>query len=296
MPKAVITGAAGFAGFSVTRELLSRGYKVYAILKPGSAHNARLSDLSGDLDSVELDCAEFDKISDYINEKCDLFINLAWFGGRDDFYIQKNNIDCCLMALESASRLGCSRFIGIGSQAEYGISAGCMTEELMPSPINAYGSAKVSAMYLSKKRSEQLDIEWIWGRIFSLYGDYEPSGRMLPDLIVNLKAGRNVSLSSCEQNWDYLHVTDAARAIACLAEKGHSGEIYNIANGDYKPLKVFTETVQKLLECNGIICYGSKADPFVSLQPDVTKLMAHTGWKPIVGFEEGVLKFANEEN
>ena len=296
MKKAVITGAAGFAGYSVTRELIDRGYEVYAVLRPDSEHNKRLSGLSGNIHIFEIDQMAFDKIYRYIPDNCDEFYHLAWSGKRDDFADQVKNIDYCLEALESAGKLNCRRFIGIGSQAEYGICDIIMREDLTPHPINAYGAAKTAAMYLSKRRAEQLGMEWVWGRIFSLYGDYEPSGRMLPDLIRSLKNNKDIRLSSCEQDWDYLHVRDAARAIVLLGEKGHSGQIYNIANGSYRPLKEYVEEARSLFAYCSEIKYGDRAEPFIALRPDVSKLIEHTGWKPVIGFSEGVMKFANEED
>ncbi len=296
MSKAVITGAAGFAGFSVTKELLDRGYEVYAVLRPGSEHNERLNGLTGDLHTLELDQTDFDRIADDIGSPCDLFFHLAWSGGRNDLEAQNSNIENSLKALESAGKLHCRRFIGIGSQAEYGICDIIISEDLTPDPINAYGAAKTAAMNLTKSRAEQLDIEWVWGRIFSLYGDYEPSGRMLPDLIDSLISDKDIKLSSCEQYWDYLHVRDAAKAIVLLGEKGHSGEIYNIANGSYRPLKEYVEEAKGLFDYKGKITYGEKADPFISLKPDISKLTEHASWKPEIGFSEGVLRFANEKN
>ncbi len=291
MRKAVITGAAGFAGYSTTIELLNRGYEVFAILRPGSEHNARFKSFGDNLHLIELDCSEFDKICDSVDTECDIMYHLAWFGRRDDFKAQKNNVDYCLMALESASSLGCKRFVGIGSQAEYGFTDELIKENTFPHPINAYGAAKLAALNLSQIRSKQLGIEWVWGRIFSLYGDNEPSGRLFPDLIRTLRLNNPVNLSSCEQNWDYLHVRDGASAILSIGERGFAGEVYNIANGNYKPLKCFVEEARSVLNSNSEIIYGPRAVPFISLQPDVSKISEHTGWLPKISFREGVLNF-----
>ena len=291
MKKAVITGAAGFAGFSTTKELLKQGYEVYALLRPGSEHNSRFSSCEENLHLIELDCKDFDSIHNHIHVDCDVFYHLAWFGGRDDFEVQKNNIDYCIKALKSASKLGCKRFIGIGSQAEYGLCSELIDENVLPNPINAYGASKLAALYLSKDLSVKLGIEWVWGRIFSLYGDNEPDGRLFPELIHNLRNDRPVNLSSCEQNWDYLHVRDGARAIVALGKSGHPGEIYNIANGQYRSLKEYVEEAKSILNSNSVITYGEKADPLVSLQPDISKITDHTGWRPLISFEEGVTCF-----
>ncbi|MBE5910030.1 NAD-dependent epimerase/dehydratase family protein [Pseudobutyrivibrio sp.] len=293
--RVIVTGAAGFAGYSLTRELLEQGHEVYAILRPNSKHNDRFYNVNGNLHLVELDCVDFDKIADKILCQCDVFYHLAWFGGRDDFEGQNANIDYTIKAIESAAKSGCKRFVGIGSQAEYGVCEGLITEDQMPRPINAYGAAKVAALYLSKRRAEQLGVEWIWGRIFSLYGDLEPAGRMLPDVLDKMKHDEAVSLSSCEQNWDYLHVVDAAKAIAALGKSGHAGEIYNIANGNYAPLMTFIDRAKTELKSKSEVKFGERVNPFISLQPDVSKIKAHTGWSPKICFEDGIVAFVDNK-
>ena len=44
------------------------------------------------------------------------------------------------------------------------------------------------------------------------------------------------------------------------------------------------------------LTFGKKADPFISLKPDISKLKEHTSWEPEIGFSEGVLRFADEKN
>lgn len=297
----IVTGAAGFAGYSLTMHLIMCGYKVYAIVRPGSSHNERLKPeniletikrskyhKAANLDTkfvenhlcvIELDCGDYDRIPELVDSKCEYFYHLSWFGGRDDFYVQSKNIKYAVMAVEAAAKIGCKRFFGTGSQAEYGVKNGIITEDLLPEPINAYGDAKVSALYLTKCRTRQLGLDWIWGRIFSLYGLYEPSGRMLPDLVSKLKNGEKVYLSDCTQYWDYLDAEDAAEEIIAIGEKGKNGEVYNIANGHYKPLRVFVEEICADLNCSiDLVEFGKKSNPFISLKPSMNKIYNDTGY------------------
>ncbi len=289
---AVVTGAAGFAGYSLTKQLVDDGYRVYAVVRPGSKHNKRLEGL--DLNIIELDASEYDKLPKMINCKCDYFFHLAWSGGRDSFDEQVINIAQAISALEASVSLGCNRFIATGSQAEYGVCDSIIDERLLPKPVNAYGAAKVSAMYLTKRRAEQLGIEWIWARIFSLYGKYEPSGRMLPDVVDKLINKAEVKLSSCAQYWDYLDVEDAAKALIALAEKGQNGEVYNVANGDCRPLKEYVKEIVSVVAKDAIVEFGNPPTPFISLKPDVSKIVEHTGWKPTIDFKEGIRKVLEE--
>ena len=187
--KAIVSGAAGFAGYHVTEKLIEHGYFVYALVREGSSHNHRLEHFSDEeISLVPCDMSEMSHLSEKISDSCDVFYHLAWAGGRNDFTQQTDNIAPTIYAVEQAAKLRCKRIVCIGSQAEYGaVETELIEESRIPNPHCAYGSAKVAACYLSRNRADQLGIEWIWGRIFSLYGKYEPGNRMLPFLVNAIK-------------------------------------------------------------------------------------------------------------
>ena len=302
---AIVTGAFGFAGANLTEHLLDYGYKVYAIGRKGSSHNERFSE-SESLKKVLIDMEDYDKVAEYIDEEdirsagAIALFHLSWGGQRDDFDTQRRNIDGSLKFLDSAKEIKDKclksknmdvsvRVIGIGSQAEYGVKDGLITEDLSLEPFSAYGSCKAAAYYLMESKARILGIDFIWGRIFSLIGKYEPSGRMLPDVVRKLAAGEVVNLSSCEQYWDYLDAGDAADAIIALFEKGLTGEVYNIANGDYDRLMNFVDRAAKYVGAkDDLISYGNRANPFVSLAVSSEKIKKDTGWEPKVSFEESI--------
>ena len=292
--RAIVTGAAGFAGVNLTECLVHQGYYVFAICRPGSQHNERLIKYSGqNLKVIELDISEINQLPDMVPEAngADLLFHMAWTGGRDNFFEQKKNIDQSIAVLNTASKLNVVRFVGTGSQAEYGVKTDVIREDDFPAPFSSYGAAKLSACYLTKNLASQLGIEWVWGRIFSLIGKYEPSGRMLPDLIKRLKNGEKATLSSCQQYWDYLDAADCGTAFLAIGERGRNGEIYNVANGNYRRLKEFTSEICRIYHIDEAnIHYGSDPVPFVSLQPSVRKIMKDTGWKPEVLFKQSVLE------
>lgn len=283
----IITGAAGFTGYSLTEVLSEHGYRVYAVVRPGSVYNEIIRSIKNVI-LIELDLKDIKSIPQYIDVSPEIMIHLVWHGKRYDLDTQHKNIQWTLDALDAAIALGCRRFFGAGSQAEYGATLETQVEDMMPNPFCAYGAAKVSACFLSRYRAKERGIEWIWGRIFSLYGTYEPYNRMLPGLVKALKNNEPVKLSSCRQNWDYLHVRDAAEAIMAVVEKGKDGEIYNIANGSYRSLKDYVEQTKKILRSESVMTFGEDPEPFVSLQPSIEKIQNDTGWKPGIAFSEGI--------
>ena len=161
-----------------------------------------------------------------------------------------------------------------------------VTEEVLPEPVNSYGAAKTAAMYLSRDLSRHLGIEWNWVRIFSLYGECEHGHTMLSYLRESLEKGEVPHLSSCGQYWDYLDVRDAAEAIIAVAKKGKNNEIYNLASGDYRPLREFTEIIRKRINPGMEIDYAGTdpSKPSLSIRPSVEKIMRDTGWKPEIPF------------
>lgn len=302
MKKYIVTGAAGFLGCNLTERLMwEEDTHIYAVVRPDSPHNARLTE-SERLTLVSADLADYTHLDEMIGTACDVFFHLAWQGGRYDFAAQHGNIGHTIGTLEAAVRLGCRRFICTGSQAEYGRQKQLITEETCPHPADAYGTAKLAACALTRQRAADLGIEWIWGRVFSLYGRYEQAGRMLPALVNSLRMGQPFTLSSSgTQNWDYLYAADAAEALLALAKRGRTGEIYNIAHGEYRPLREFIEEARAVIAPQCDVAYGTADADVFSLQPSVEKICHDTGWRPVTDFVDGLrcgygLLYSDEES
>ena len=289
MKKYIVTGAAGFLGCNLTERLMQEeDAHIYAVVRPNSPHNARLTP-SERLIIVPADLSDYARLDEMIGTPCDVFFHLAWQGGRYDFAAQYGNIADTIGALEAAARLGCHRFICTGSQAEYGRQPALITEETCPHPVCAYGAAKLAACALSRVRAAELGIEWLWGRVFSLYGKYEQEGRMLPALVKSLRSEQPFALSSSgAQNWDYLYAADAADALLALAERGRAGEIYNIANGSYRPLRDYIEEARAVIAPQCDVAYGAADADVFSLQPSVEKIRRDTEWQPVTDFVDGL--------
>ena len=289
MKNYIVTGAAGFLGCNHKERLMQEeDAHIYAVVRPSSPHNARLAP-SERLIIVPADLSDYARLDELIGTSCDVFFHLAWQGGRYDFAAQYGNIADTIGALEAAARLGCHRFICTGSQAEYGRQTALITEETCPHPVCAYGAAKLAACALSRVRAAELGIEWLWGRVFSLYGKYEQEGRMLPALVKTLRSEQPFALSSSgAQNWDYLYAADAADALLALAERGRTGEIYNIAHGGYRPLREFIEAARAVIAPQCDVAYGAADADVFSLQPSVEKIRRDTEWQPVTDFVDGL--------
>ena len=292
MKKAVITGATGFLGYALVRELIQNGIYVYALCRRGSSRISRLQALGG-IKVIEADFNSASHIEEA--EGSDVFYHLAWEGGRNDFDAQYRNVALSVNCLKLASNLGCRRFICTGSQAEYGHVAGAITEETPLNPTTAYGACKAAAYYLTADLAKRLDIEHTWARVFSVYGPNDNQNTLIMMLIRDLTSKGEARLDTDgKQIWNYLHESDAARALRLLGNVNSSNTVYNVASRDSKPLKEFVEILRGEISETAAIHYGSVKSP-VNLNVDVGKLIGSIGEYECNRFSEFTNNYAMGE-
>lgn len=294
MKRVLVTGAAGFLGWNLVDFLLSHDFFVEAVVRPGSSSNERLLSHSC-LHIIPLAMEEIVHLPEYVAGPCDCAVHLAWDPRRTDFAAQRASLSSTLDLVEALGVVGCQRFLGIGSQAEYGVTDEVMDEAMTVQPVTHYGAAKVAALHLTRLRAQQLGIDWVWGRVFSVYGHYEPETTLLSYIARSLHSGEAPQLTAGTQLWDYLYAEEAAAAMAALLVHGKTGGIYNIAHGDVRPLHSFTEEMRAILAPDVRIAYGTSERPPTSIRPCVEKIHADTGWHAQVNFAEGVRRTYGSE-
>ena len=292
MQKIVITGATGMIGTVLTRCAVKEDIEVLCIVRKDSG---RLSNIhQSDLVKVEYcDINEYCSLN--INSSYNLFFHLAWektFGSsRDDVDTQVNNIQYTLDAVRLAKRLGCKKFIGAGSQAEYGIVTEPLKPETPVNPESGYGIAKYAAGKLSRLLCSQLGVQFNWVRILSVFGPLDSANTLIMYTINELYAGRSPELTKCEQVWDYLYCDDAARALLAVGKNGVDGKIYPLGSGNGRKLSEYIEVMRDIIVPGATLQFGKKE--YYPHQPmylctDISELSQDTGWKPEISFEDGI--------
>ncbi|MCR5544598.1 MAG: NAD(P)-dependent oxidoreductase [Eubacterium sp.] len=292
MRNIIITGATSFIGIHLINELLKNEVCIYAVIRPQSNNRSRLP-IDSRINVIELEMEEYDRLPDLI-EKADHFYHLAWQGTRvplrDDILIQRKNYECAVKAFEAATEMGCTLFLGTGSQAEYGKMVGAVNEETLCNPLTEYGKRKLETCRELMERADEKGIRFVWIRLFSIYGPYDFQGTMVMSSIEKMLRNSEISMTEGIQLWDYLYVGDAVKAMTLLSENNNGQGVYNIASGDYKPLRSFVEIMKEVLHSDskillGAVPYGTQGP--VDLTPDISKIK-QMGWTPLVTFEQGI--------
>lgn len=291
----ILTGATGLIGTAIIRRAITKGIHVTCIVNPNST---RLSNIPLDDRVSIVSCRLSDFSSFRLPGSFDVLIHLAWEKTftfeRDDAEVQMRNIQYTLEAVKMAKCCGCSTFVGIGSQAEFGIQSVPLTSNLSVHPESGYGIAKYAAGKLSGMLCKSLGMRQNWVRILSVYGPNDGPNSLISYLIKEFKAGRSPELTKCEQIWDYLYADDAADAILAIAENGKDGKTYPLGSGRGRKLSEYVEDIRAAIDPSIEIRYGAK-DYFphqpMFLVADIQDLYEDTGWMPRYSFSEGVRLF-----
>ena len=318
--RVIVTGATSFIGRAVTKELLAGGHHVFAVVRPDSPGLPQLEMLAPEADGKsgrKGECLTFlpFALKDIRKlESCpalvpssalkshsapkgmaELWLHLGWEGAgsanRQDPHVQARNIGYALDSLHTAARLGCARFLFCGSQAEYGIVDGIMGEEILCHPVSEYGKDKLEVCRRAGEDAKALGIDYIHARIFSVYGPGDHPWSLVSTCLDTFLKGGRMELGACTQQWNFLHVRDAARALTGLLLAKVPAGVYNVAGEDTRTLKSFVEQMHRLCGEKGTCEYGKRppnAEGVVSLVPDIRKLKEAAGFAQEISFEDGI--------
>ena len=288
-----ITGATSMLGVATIKNCISKNISVLAFVRKGSSKIERLPS-SPLVEIVECDLAQM-KDFDVDKLSADVFIHFGWAftdkTGRNDVSKQLVNVQYTIDAVHLAKRLGCHKFVGAGSQAEYGTSNVILKADTPVNPLVPYGVAKYAAGRLSAMECKKEGLEYNWVRILSVYGSDDNDGTLIKQLIKNAKNNSPMGLSGCEQIWDYLYEDDAGSAFVAVAEKGVNGKVYPLGSGAGRHLKEYVQDVISVVNPDYKPEYGkfpySPTQP-MSLVADVSELKQDTGWKAETSFLKGI--------
>lgn len=295
MKKLLITGVTGFVGSRVLRKLVESKYNCIVLLRK-SSNTQRINDLLPFCNIVYADLNDHLEIEEVISDlKPTQIIHLAWNGVKNQARnnkIQIENIYDTINLYSVAQIHGCTEFIGLGSQAEYGLLSGKITESAPTFPTTVYGAAKLSCYQLLDRLSAVDGINFCWLRLFSSYGEGDDPSWMLPYLTNELISGRRPSLTLGEQYWDYIHVDDVATGIISAMEKKAKG-IFNLGSGKVYQLREIIIMVRNLIDKELTIGFGEipyRSDQVMHLEADITSLTAVTGWRPTIDLNDGLFR------
>lgn len=284
-----VFGAGGFLGAWTVRALLALGHEIVAVVRP-TTDLWRIDGLSG-LTVVRLANGDWPTV--VVGGSFETVVLFDWEGvasGTRNDDIQWSNLERHRVLVAAAAAGGVRRIVGLGSQAEYGPRRNRAAEESITNPATTYGEAKVAAMRQLRNQSESLGVEWVWARVFSVFGPMDNGGTLLADIAGKLVSNVDVALSSGQQRWSYLYAADAGAALAALVTNSRASGIVNVGHPKAPPLREIIEEFAGNFLSNGRLLFASQvADPGkVTHLEVITDRLTALGWKPIVPLVQGL--------
>lgn len=298
MKKVIVTGATGFIGYNLVKFLKKENIEIIALVRKKSKSVEKLYDEK--IRVVECEMMNYKELPSLILDRdIDCVFHTAWQGVSDsdakNSEIQIKNLQYTLDLIESMKVMKIKTLVGCGSIHEQEAIIEMEENRVSANLGLMYKTAKTAAHWMGKAKCGSYGIRFFWPLI-NTYGEGEQSARLINSVIRKIYNGEKPSLSSGKQYYDFVHISDVARALYLIADRGVDGTNYVITSGYAKPLKSFLKKVGYIAnELNGgtqiPLGFGEKTDNVISLPKKIfknKKLKRDTGFEPKVSFEEGI--------
>lgn len=300
--KALVTGAAGFIGSTLSRTLAERGADVVGLdcftdyyPRPLKEENVAKLKTFPNFRLVESRIQDADLgailggVTHIFHLAAQAGVRKSW--GRDFQTYTVNNVEATQVLLEACVGRPIEKLVYASTSSVYGDAAEIpMREDARPQPVSPYGVTKLAAEHLCMLYFVNYQVPAVALRYFTVYG---PGQR--PDMGFNkfLKAahyGQPIGVyGDGEQTRDFTFVGDAVNATRLAGERGVPGRVYNIGGGSRVSVNEVLRLVEQVVgKPVSIAREASQKGDMRDTYADTSLAAADLGFKPATSLAEGL--------
>lgn len=311
----LVTGAAGFIGFHISKQLLEKGVKIIGYDNINEYYDVRLKyarlDILNqyeDFTFIKGDLADKDKVNDLFETyRPEIVVNLAAQAGvrysieNPQAYMDSNIIGF-FNILEACRHYTVEHLVYASSSSVYGANKTIpfSTDDKVDSPVSLYAATKKSNELMAYCYSKLYSIPSTGLRLFTVYGPYGRPDMAYFSFTDRIMSGKSIKIfNNGDMHRDFTYIDDIVEGIERLLcnppkkdENGVQHKVYNIGNN--KPEKLM-DFIQTLENCLGIVAekeyYPMQPGDVYQTYADVTDLMDDFDFKPDTSIEEGLRNF-----
>ncbi|MDH7512607.1 MAG: NAD-dependent epimerase/dehydratase family protein [Clostridiales bacterium] len=298
----LVTGAAGFIGSHLSRQLLANGHVVTGLdcftdFYPRWIKERNVASLVTDKNFTFWPRNILDLEPGKALRGIDVVFHLAaqagvrtsW-GDHFSVYIQ-NNIWATQRLLEEAKSASLRKFIYASSSSVYGLTPTLpMSENAIVRPLSPYGVTKLAAEQLCFLYYKSYEIPAVSLRFFTVYGPGQRPDMAFHRFFKAIAEGKPITVyGDGTQTRDFTYVDDIIDACFQATERGRPGEVYNIGGGHRERLDNLLPLLEAICGKNLTVVREEKqkGDVLHTLA-DIAKSKDELGYAPRTAIEDGL--------
>lgn len=302
MEKFLVTGGAGFIGSNICRRLVKEGCFVRVVDNLITGKMSNLADIADKIDFIEADMGDA-QVAQAAMKDVEVVLHQGALASvprsvDNPAATHKHCVDATFTLLLAARDAGIKRFVYAASSSAYGDSEVMPKIETMrDNPLSPYAVGKLVGEYYCKVFYTVYGLETISLRYFNVFGPYQdPTSQYaaaIPAFVTGiLKDTPPTIYGDGEQSRDFTYIDNNVEAnlLAARVKESH-GEVVNIACGDRitvnEIIAMINEIVGKDVKANYV---PSRKGDVKHSQADISLAEKVIGYKPVVGFREGLEK------
>lgn len=296
----LVTGGAGFIGSHIAEELVKRGERVRVFDNFSTGKMENISDFKDKIELIKGDVRDLKEVEraakgvDYILHQAAM--RSVPKSVDDPLSANDNNITGTLNILIAAKKVGVKKVVYASSSSVYGdCKVFPQKEDLLPSPVSPYAVSKLAGEYYCTMYSKTYGVDTVSLRYFNVFGPKQPPesqySAVIPKFIEKALKGEELEVHwDGRQSRDFTYVSNVVKAnlMAALSKKSR-GKVYNVGCGESITLLEIIRIIEKVLGVKLKKRFTPKRPGDVrKTWADITLIKKDLGYKPDVGFEEGL--------
>lgn len=240
--KILVTGANGYLGMGVVKQLCDDGADVVATDFAGQRIDARANIKECDLFSIEEPFEYF--------ERPDIVLHMAWRNGFQ--HNASSHIEDLSKHYEFIKKMidgGCKHVAVLGTMHEVGFFEGSIKEDTPTHPESLYGISKDALRNVVKLLCKNSGVICQWLRGYYIVGNSEYGSSIFSKITAAEKEGKELFPFTMGINqWDFIDYDEFCKQVAATVEQNKINGVINICSG--RPEKL-ADRVERFIKENG---------------------------------------------